>query len=103
MDRIMCIGELTIVTITTKMGVAEGNVEFNNDVLLAFKNANFTDKKYSFYQKGCLCRYQFLEFVARLAHKKYIESKEADTYAVALKMLFGKCRSCRPVLQEVRC
>lgn len=95
MDRIMCIGELSIVTIATKMGVAEGNMEFNNEVLLAFKNANFTDKKFSFYQKGCLCRYQFLEFIARLAHKKYIESKQVETYGEALKKLFGKFSSFR--------
>ena len=90
MDRIMCIGELVISQITSKMGLAEGNLEFNNEVLLAFKNANFTDKKYSFYQKGCLCRYQFLEFTARLAHKKYIETKQVETYFEALKKLFGR-------------
>jgi len=90
MDRIMCIGEQAIGTVATKMGVTEGNVEFSNEVLLAFKNANYTDRKYSFYQKGSLCRYQFLEFVARLAHKKYIESKQVETYGEALKKLFGR-------------
>lgn len=91
MDRIMCIGELSIATIANKMGITEGNVEFNNEVLLAFKNASFTDKRYSFYQKNSLCRYQWVEFVARLAHKKYIETKQVDTYAAALKRLFGNC------------
>ena len=90
MDRIMCIGELTISNITGKMGIAEGNMEFNNEVLLAFKNANFTDKRFSFYQKGCLCRYQFLEFTARLAHKKYIETKQTDSYYDAMRRLFGR-------------
>jgi hypothetical protein len=86
----MCIGELSISNITGKMGIAEGNMEFNNEVLLAFKNANFTDKRFSFYQKGFLCRYQFLEFTARLAHKKYIETKQTDSYFDALSRLFSK-------------
>ena len=87
----MCIGELAIVAITNKMGISEGSSEFNNEVLLAFKNAGFTDKKYSFYQKGCLCRYQFIEFIARLAQKKYMETKQVETYSEALMRLFRTC------------
>jgi len=89
MDRIMCIGELMILTIANDMGICE-NPEFSNEVILAFKNANFTDKKFAFYQKGCLCRYQWLEFIVRLAAKKYMEAGEAENYSQSLQMLYDK-------------
>lgn len=89
MDRIMCIGELMITTITSKMKIGEGNPEFNNEVLLAFKNSIFTDRRFSFYQKGCMARYQFLEFIPRLAQKMYLDTKIADSIYKSLELLYG--------------
>lgn len=93
----MCIGELMILTIINKLGIAEGDQEFNNDAILAFKNSSFTDRRFSFYQKGCLARFQWLEFIARLAHKKFIESKTVETFHEALDLLKGSLKSIRTI------
>jgi hypothetical protein len=92
MDRIMCIGELTITEICRKMGLGEGNPEFNNEVLLAFKNSIYTDRKYLFYQKASMARYQFIEFAVRLAQKLYFDTKQADSLSRALEMFYGRRR-----------
>ncbi len=89
MDRIMCIGELMILNIVSKLGIGEGDQEFNNEAMLAFKNSSFTDRRFSFYQKGCLARFQWLEFITRLAHKRYIETKQVETFHEALVLLKG--------------
>lgn len=90
MEKIMCIGENMIASIAHKMNIGEGNPEYVNEVLLIFKNSCFTDKKFSFYQKGNLARFQWLEFVARLAHKKYIETKVVTTCSEAIELLYGR-------------
>lgn len=93
MDRIMCIGELLILQIVNKMMGKEGSeadVEFNNEILLNHKNASYTDKRFVFYQKGCLCRYQWMEFLCRLAQKTYIEDKSIETYSQAFSKFYRR-------------
>jgi hypothetical protein len=89
MDRIMCISEMTITEICRRMGLGEGNPEFVNEVLLAFKNSIYTDRKFLFYQKASMARFQFVEFTVRLAQKLFFDTKQADSISQALEMFYG--------------
>lgn len=92
MDRIMCLSELTITEVCRKMGLGEGNPEFGNEVLLAFKNSIYTDRKFLFYQKASMARFQFVEFVVRLAQKLYVDTKQTDSLSQALETFYGTPR-----------
>lgn len=86
MDRIMCISDGTMNQIANKMNINDGS----NDVMITMKLALFTEKKFSFYQKGWLARFQWLEFVARLAAKKFLETKIVESYHKAFEMFYGR-------------
>lgn len=71
--------------IASKMGLNDGS----NDVMITMKLALFTEKKFSFYQKGWLARFQWLEFITRLAAKKFLETKLVESHYKAFDMFYG--------------
>jgi hypothetical protein len=89
MAAIMCIGPNSLLDLMNKMKVLDNVEVLTADILLNLEKSIYTDRKLSFYQKGCISRFQWLEYVVRLAQNKYMEKRGCESITEACERLYN--------------
>lgn len=90
MAAIMCIGPNSLLDLMNKMKVLDNVEVLTADILLNLEKSIYTDRKLSFYQKGCISRFQWLEYVVRLAQNKYMEKRGCESFTEACEKLYNE-------------
>ena len=85
------IGQFATESMCENMGLIDNKVIQRSDVDRMFITANYEETKHEFNPSNAFCRYEFLEFMSRLARLKYKETeKTASTNVEALQMLLDQ-------------